>query len=186
MERYQGEVVAAQETKVLDSQVAEVQSKLLSMGWKATFAPAIWTGEKGQEGLDQRHVSAGVMVACRSHMDAWPRTTEALQRFKGRLVAMNLRRKPLGWMIFYSAYFLTCEGLDYGLNEELLDTIRADIQSHGRPYIVAADFQWHHEMLEQTDFHRFLKGVVMACGEGTCRTAFGGATELDYFYVTPR
>ena len=175
------EVVLAQETHVKAEQVCGASAWAYRHGWKS-----FWQAAK--QGAVAHTSKGGVAVFIRVHLGARPSSLQAsLDRCgmvtQARVAAALVTCPGYPDIEMVSVYMQDSIPLSNVENAEILAAIGEALQLSQSMYIIGADFNSSPEDLHNTGFAAKLDGSIVFPDKGTCATAMGRFTTIDYFVM---
>ncbi len=182
MDRTGAKIMCVQELKCLGQEaVNEASQQALHAGWKPALGLALRTTEG--------YASAGTGVLVRSNIPVagligvHGRKEGGFCIVDGRATGCRVWHVVPGCLIVVSIYLEDGVGLSDG-NWQVLLRVGEVLAAHGLPFIVCGDFNLPAEALETSGWLRRVQAKTFVSKEGTCRSAGGKYSHIDYFVVS--
>jgi len=165
-------VIFVQELKLDDMGIGTAKEWARSRGWNLFATPCL-VGPKGKP-------AAGVAIMVRAYMDAHcDLHPQGGWNIPGRAIAIPIRFKDYGIVMFYSVYLISSVGMN-SKNFDLVNDLVTHCRSHLLPFIWAGDINNKVEDMQMALRSLTCPATVMAPGGPTCIMS-GSESTIDYY-----
>ena len=167
------DVVCIQESRLAASNTLAAERAARNVKWALSLQPAAIT--------DAGSTSAGVGIAARAHigMGLIPHLPW-FANLDSRLHVRHVAGVCRGGIYVLSAYFWSSIGIAER-NMALLKSIAFLIRRLRGPWLLAADWNFSPQVLQESGWLRLVEGKIRSSGVATCK-----GNELDHFVVAAR
>ena len=165
-----GEILCIQEHRTRDLDKIGLMHSLQALGWASAFGQAVQT---------ECSTSGGVAILWRK----WLSAGQPLQILEGRVICLPFFLPDIGQVYIYSIYGRSGEGLSKA-NILIFSKISWHCAGHGKPYIIAGDFNVQAQELSGWWRQMGWAGVFSLPKSTTCRSAQKHSI-IDCFILHP-
>ncbi len=174
---HRGEIICAQEHKVLSEDIPYERHRAMAKGWKTLWSPAV------PSGTEANRPSGGTVIMARKHIGmAVPPGGEVV--IEGHVCAAMIETNGMGWLAVYSVYGYCGEELG-GRNWRICCAIADHAIGHGLPWIAAGDWNFEPAAMRASGWPNKM-GAEVLCAPVTATTHAGcrQGRHIDYFLAS--